>query len=166
MRKSVRKTVLLCCEGKADQTFVAYLRSTYTAGRRGAPYVSPKQAGGKGSNNVIATLIGELRCSKPDRAVALLDADCLPTAAKRREAHRNGIEFIALEPCLEGFLLKVLGQTVPQSSQACKDRLKRIDRREPFEAGFYADNFPKALLDAARRSVAELDSLLSLFHVD
>jgi len=38
MRKATRKTVLLCCEGKADQTFVAYLRSIYTARRPGAPY--------------------------------------------------------------------------------------------------------------------------------
>jgi hypothetical protein len=42
---------------------------------------------------------------------------------------------ITVVPCVERFLLKVLGQTVPQSSQACKDRLKRIDRREPFEVG-------------------------------
>lgn len=93
----------------------------------------------------------------------MLDADCLPTSAKRREANRNGIEFITLEPCLEGFLLKVLGQPVPRSSQACKDHLKRIDRREPFEAGFYADNFPKALLDVARLTVPELNTLLALF---
>jgi len=38
MRKATRKTVLLCCEGKANQTFVAYLRSIYTARRPGAPY--------------------------------------------------------------------------------------------------------------------------------
>ena len=163
MRKATRKTVLLCCEGKADQTFVAYLRSIYTARRPGAPYVWPKQAGGKGGNHVIATLLGELRCAKPDRAVALLDADCPPTSAKHREARQNGIEFIILAPCLEGLLLKVLGQKVPQSSQACKSRLKAIDCRDPFQPGFYAKHFPKGLLDAVRQSVVELDALLSLF---
>ncbi|UOD51448.1 hypothetical protein [Orrella daihaiensis] len=163
MRKSVRKTVLLCCEGKADQAFVAYLRSTYTAGKRGAPYVLPKQAGGKGGNHVIATLLGELRCSKPDRAVALLDADCPPAAAKRREARHHGIELIALEPCLEGLLLRILGLAVPPSSQACKERLKSIDRRDPFDPGFYAKHFPKARLDIERQSIPELDSLLALF---
>jgi hypothetical protein len=71
MPKHVRKTVLLCCEGKADKAFIAYLRAMYTAGHPGAPHVKPKQAGGKGSNNVIDTLLGEAKCSQPDKLVAL-----------------------------------------------------------------------------------------------
>lgn len=163
MPKHVRKTVLLCCEGKADQAFIAYLRATYTAGRPGAPHVKPKQAGGKGSNNVIDTLLGEAKCSQPDKLVALLDGDTPPSTAKRREAERKTVESIVLMPCLEGLLLNILGLPVPGSSQECKDRLKQIDSRELFESGFYAKNFPKNLLDQARSRVAELDALLVLF---
>ena len=163
MPKHVRKTVLLCCEGKADQALIAYLRATYTAGRPGAPHVKPKQAGGKGSNNVIDTLLGEAKCSQPDKLVALLDGDAPPSTVKRREAERKNVGLIVLSPCLEGLLLKILGQPVPGSSQECKDRLKPIDSREPFESGFYAKNFPKNLLDQARSRVAELDALLVLF---
>lgn len=139
------------------------MRATYTAGRPGAPHVKPKQAGGKGSNNVIDTLLGAAKCSQPDKLVALLDGDAPPSTAKRREAERKNVGFIVLSPCLEGLLLKILGQPVPGSSQECKDRLKHIDSREPFESGFYAKNFPKNLLDQARSRVAELDALLVLF---
>ena len=163
MPKHVRKTVLLCCEGKADQAFIAYLRATYTAGRPGAPHVKPKKAGGKGSNNVIDTLLGAAKCSQPDKLVALLDGDLPPSDAKRREAERKNVELIVLTPCLEGLLLNILGQPVPGSSQECKDRLKQIDSRDPFDPGFYAQNFPKNLLDRARSRVAELDALLILF---
>lgn len=165
MSKHVRKTVLLCCEGKADQAFIAYLRTTYTAGRPGAPHVKPKPAGGKGSNNVIDTLLGEAKCSQPDKLVAMLDGDLPPTSEKRREAERKHVQSIVLIPCLEGFLLDILGQTVPNSSQECKDRLKQIDSRDPFDAGFYAQNFPKILLDQARNRVRELDALLTLFGI-
>lgn len=165
MPKRVRKTVLLCCEGKADQAFIAYLRTTYTAGRPGAPHVKPKQAGGKGSNNVIETLLGEAKCSQPDKLVALLDGDLPPTVAKRREAERKHVQLIVLTPCLEGLLLNILGHLVPNASQECKDRLKQIDSRDPFDPGFYAQNFPKSLLDQARSRVAELDTLLILFDV-
>lgn len=165
MPKHVRNTVLLCCEGKADQVFIAYLRTTYTAGRPGAPHVKPKPAGGKGSNNVIDTLLGEAKCSQPDKLVALLDGDLPPSIAKRREAERKHVQSIILTPCLEGLLLKILGQPVQNTCQECKDRLKQIDSREPFETGFYAQNFPRALLDQARKKVAELDELLTLFGV-
>ena len=164
MIKSVRKTVLLCCEGKADQSFVAYLRSTYTSGRPESPHVTPKQAGGKGGNNVISTLVGELRCSEPDRVVALLDGDAPPTASKRREAKSKGIELIVLEPCLEGLLLKILGHSVPTSSGSCKEKLKKIDRRQPTDMAFYAQHFAKEVLDKARAVVCELDALLQLFE--
>lgn len=165
MPKHVRKTVLLCCEGKADQAFIAYLRSIYTAGRPGAPHVKPKPAGGKGSNNVIETLLGAAKCSQPDKLVAMLDGDLPPTAEKRREAERKHVQSIVLKPCLEGLLLDILGQPVPNSSQECKDRLKQIDSRDPFEPGFYAKNFPRSLLDQARSRIVELDALLTLFGV-
>lgn len=163
MSKHVRKTVLLCCEGKADQAFIAYLRATYTAGRPGVPHVKPKPAGGKGSNNVIDTLLGEAKCSQPDKLVAMLDGDAPPSTAKRREAERKNVQSIILMPCLEGLLLNILGQPVPSTSQECKDRLRQIDSRDPFDSGFYAQHFPKSLLDQARSRVTALDALLILF---
>lgn len=163
MSKHVRKTVLLCCEGKSDQVFIAYLRAAYTAGRPTAPMVKPKPAGGKGSNNVIGTLLGEARCSQPDKLVALLDGDAPPTPAKLREAKSKRVQLIVLEPCLEGFLLKILGCRVPNTSQACKDQLRQIDDRDPFVPGFYEQRFPKTLLDQVRAQISELDELLRLF---
>jgi hypothetical protein len=163
MSKQVRKTVLLCCEGKSDQLFIVHLKTTYTAGRPSAPRVKAKPAGGKGSNNVISTLLGEARCSQPDKLVALLDGDFPPSVAKKREADRKRVQCIVLMPCLEGLFLKILGHSVPSTSQECKDRLRRIDNRDPFAPGFYSQHFPKALLDHARNNVDELDQLLMLF---
>jgi hypothetical protein len=66
-------------------------------------------------------------------------------------------------PCLEGLLLNILEQPVPSTSQECKNRLKQIDGRDPFDPGFYAQNCPKSLLDRARGRVTELDAFLILF---
>ena len=166
MGRSVRRTVLICGEGKAEEALFLHLRALYTSGRENPPKVTPKKAGGKGSNNVIATLIGQAACGRYDRLVACIDMDVPPDAESRREVKRKKVECIELNPCLEGFLLDILGIPVPEGSAQCKSRLRQVDQRDPYDPGFFYDNFPRNVLDARRAEVPALDALLRVYTGD
>lgn len=164
MVRSVRRTVLICGEGKAEEALFLHLRALYSSGRENPPKVTPKKARGKGGNNVLATLLGQAACGRYDRLVACLDMDEPPDADASREAKKKKVERVELYPCLEGFLLDILGIHVPESSAACKHRLRQVDRRAPYDAGFFADNFPRTVLDSRRAGVPALDALLRIYE--
>lgn len=164
MVRSVRRTVLICGEGKSEEALFLHLRALYSSGRHNPPKVTPKKSGGKGGNNVLATLLGQAACGRYDRLVACLDMDAPPDADSSREAKKRKVERVELYPCLEGFLLDILGIQVPESSAACKQRLKQVDRRAPYDAGFFADNFPRSVLDSRRAGVLALNALLLIFE--
>lgn len=163
MARHTRRTVLICCEGKADRAFLLHLRGLYCAGRDNPPNVTPKQAGGKGGNNVVATLVGSSKNAAYDALVALVDADVPPQGKALKDVERYKVIVVTVSPCLEGLLLKLLGQAVPVLSADCKSRLKAIDPRDPFADGFFAARWPKALLEEKRLAIAELDALLKCF---
>lgn len=140
-----------------------HLRALYTSGRENPPKVTAKRANGKGGNNVIATLLGQAAWGQYHCLVACLDMDLPPNAEKRREAKRKKVVCIELYPCLEGFLLDILGMPVPEDSAGCKHRLRQVDQRAPYDPGFFDDNFPRSLLDARRSEVAALDTLLRVY---
>lgn len=165
MVRSVRRTVLICGEGKAEEALFLHLRTLYSSGRENPPKVTPKKSGGKGGNNVIATLLGQAACVRYDRLVACLDMDAPPDTDTLREAKRRKVDRVELYPCLEGFLLDVLGIQVPENSAACKQRLRQVDRRLPYDTGFFADNFPRNVLDSRRTEVPALETLLRIYEV-
>ena len=164
MARSVRRTVLICGEGKAEEALFLHLRTLYSSGRENPPKVSPKKSGGKGGNNVIATLLGQAACGRYDRLVACLDMDEPPDADASREAKKMNVMRVELYPCLEGLLLDILGIEVPEGSAACKQRLMQVDRRAPYDAGFFSDNFSRNLLDSQRARVPALDVLLRIYE--
>ena len=163
MVRPVRRTVLICGEGKSEEALFLHLRQIYTCGRPDSPRVTAKKAGGKGSNNVIYTLIGQAARAQFDKLVACLDMDLPPDAEASREAKRKKIIRIEMQPCLEAFLLEILGYAAPEASEACKQRMRQVDLRAPFEPGFFDDHFPRNVLDSRRHAVPALDALLRVF---
>ena len=89
--------------------------------------------------------------------------DVPPDTNKRQEAKRKKVVCIELYPCLEGFLLDILGIPIPEDSARCKGRLRQVDQRDPYDPGFFADNFPRSVLDARRAEVRALDVLLQVY---
>lgn len=158
-----RKTLLAVGEGKAEAAFLKYLRGIYCSGRSGVK-VTVRDASGKGPSNVIGTAIGALRISSYDKKLCLLDTDLEWTKENIIDAKRKKIELVGSRPCLEGLLLQILGRTVPGSSLDCKRQLKMITGKDMFEAEDYATNFPYAVLQNLRPSIAQLDKLLELFE--
>jgi hypothetical protein len=140
-----------------------HLRALYASSRENPPKITTRKAGGKGGNNVISTLIGQAACVQYDLLVACLDMDVPPDCESRRKAKREKVTCIELYPCLEGFLLDILGHPVPEDSAGCKHRLRQVDQRDPYDPGFFADNFPRNVLDTRRAAVPALDALLRVY---
>lgn len=163
MVRPVRRTVLICGEGKSEEALFLHMRQIYTCGRPDSPRVTVKKSGGKGSNHVIYTLLGQAARAQFDKLVACLDMDLPPDAEASREATRTRIIRIEMRPCLEAFLLEILGHVAAETSAACKQRLRQVDQRAPFEPGFFDDHFPRNVLDARRHAVPALDALLQVF---
>ena len=160
---SQRKTLLAVGEGKADAAFLKYLRSIYCSGGGGVN-VTVRDASGKGPSNVIGTAIGALRISSYDKKLCLLDTDLVWTKQNKSDAKRKKIELVGSTPCLEGFLLKILGRAVPASSEDCKRQLKMMTGKDMFEPDDYSLSFGYAELQNQRADIAELDTLLRLFE--
>lgn len=160
---SQRKTLLAVGEGKADATFLKYLRSIYCSGGGGVN-VSVRDASGKGPSNVIGTAIGALRISSYDKKLCLLDTDLVWTKQNKKDAKRKKIELVGSTPCLEGLLLKILGRTVPASSLDCKQQLKIITRKDMIDIDDHAANFGYDVLQNQRALIPELEKLLRLFE--
>jgi hypothetical protein len=162
--RRVRKTIFIVCEGKTDLGFLYYLKRTYCSGRSDAPEMAFKQSYGKGGNQVVDVLLRQLNYKDYDVRVALTEADAPPTAASLKALSGARGRHLVVAPCIEGLLLDVLGEPVPQLSADCKARVAVIERRDLSEPASYGQLWPRACLDGARGNIAVLRALLDLFE--
>jgi len=104
--------------------------------------------------------IRQCRNAAYDRVVVLLDTDLEMSAAVRRRARTKKVQIIGSTPCVEGLLLKILGERVPGTSAECKERCGGALPARLMLPEDYLECFPKRLLDGRRAEVAELAELL------
>ncbi len=158
-RRSVSHTVLLVGEGTTEQAFLRYIKSLYISRGCGVG-VTIRNAHGKGPDHVVDYAIRQCRNAAYDRVVVLLDTDLEMSAAVRRRARTRKVKIIGATPCIEGLLLKILGEHVPATSAECKQRYGgALPERLTFPED-YMGNFPKDLLNERRDDVPELAQLL------
>lgn len=162
-RRVVLTTVLLVGEGDADVAFIKHLKTQYVPRGVGVT-VTVRNAHGHGPENVLDRVIGQSRNSQFDINGALLDRDIPWTVALEEKARKQRIKLIGSIPCLEGFLLSILGIGAPEQSNDCKARLHPRLNGSPYEPRSYAKPFPKSVLDDMRVRIDELDRLLKLLE--
>ena len=139
-------TLLIVGEGPEDEAFLKYMKDLYDRRDSGQRVTITAAAGGS-PGDVIDTAIRKHRNAEFDRRYVLLDSDRL-TKNDRALARQKRIELIVSGPhCLEGMLLGVLGQTVPNSNQACKAALKPFQHGHPTDPKAYKKHFHRELLD-------------------
>jgi len=125
--------------------------------------VTIRNAHGKGPDHVVDYAIRQCRNAAYDRVVVLLDTDLEMSAVVRRRARTKKVKIIGSTPCIEGLLLKILGEHVPATSAECKERCGgALPARLMLPEG-YLKCFPKRLLEGRRAEVAELAELLNSF---
>lgn len=162
--RQVRRTVLIVCEGKRDRAFLLHLRSLYCSGNPRGPNVTAKEAGGKGGNNVADTLLATMKFKAYDLGVAFTEADAPPSNKFLHLLRPPRARIVVAEPCLEGMLLRIAGRPVPETSQACKQAAEALAGNDLYLPEGYAQHWPKAVLEASRHAIPELEALVACFE--
>lgn len=141
--KNDKRTILLVGEGPADAAFLKHVKHLYD--RNPEKKITIKASDGGSPHDIIDTAIRD-RFSFEERYV-LLDADLI-TEKDRVNARKNKINLIVSSPhCLEGMLLAVLGQPIPDNSKECKAGLHPMLDGPDTERTAYGKVFSKEVLD-------------------
>ena len=165
IRRVASHTVLLVGEGATELAFLKHIKSLYISRGCGVS-ATAKNAHGKGPDHVVDYAIRQCRNADYDRIAALLDTDLEMSEAVRRRARAKKIQIIGSTPCIEGLLLKILGEHVPATSEQCKARMGRTLPARLTYPDDYQANFPREFLDGRRGEVPELGRLLDCLLFD
>jgi hypothetical protein len=103
----VWQTLLIVVEGEAEIAFVRHLKAIYRDALGRA--VQEANAHGKGGRHVLKTAIRRASNRDYDKVILLLDTDTDWSEADRARARRSRIDVIESSPCLEAWLLRILG---------------------------------------------------------
>lgn len=122
-KKILKKTLIFVGEGVAERVFLLHLRSFFFDGSLA---ITVKSAGGKGPEHIIDDAIRTWQCEGYDYCAVLLDTDIAWPNKIVKEANQRGVLLIGSSPCIEGYLLKLLGHPVPVESRMCKSKLDEL----------------------------------------
>lgn len=161
VRRTVLRTVLIVGEGDTEKAFLDHLKRLYVTRGCGVT-VMTRNAHGKGPANVVDAAMRHAKNGEFDIVAVLMDTDLPWTDEVRKKARRHRICLVGASPCVDGMLLKILGEHVPEQSARCKDALHVRLGRKPFVREAYEQDFPRAVLDERHNTVASLEKLLTL----
>lgn len=160
-KRAVRPTVLVVGEGLAEKVFLLHIRDLYTGKQEGYRLVV-RNARGKEAGNVVDHALKFGAWAHYDSVAALLDTDAGWTPAVRKRAQRGRVELLLSDPCLEAWLLRVLGQGQEGNTKAQKDRFRQHFGGDAHDTDVIARRLTRPVLDKAREHVEVLDQLLKL----
>ena len=163
--RAASHTILLVGEGATDTAFLKHIKSLYISRGCGVS-AKIRNAHGKGPDHVVDYAIRQYRNAAYDRVVALLDTDLEMSATVRRRAISKKVQIIGAIPCIEGLLLKILGEHVPVTSAQCKVQVGSLLHARLTDPEDYRTNFPKDFLDERRNDVPELGRLLGYLSLE
>ena len=164
-RRAVKETLLVVFEGDAEMAFVRFVKRTYAAELGRA--VQELNANGKGGKHVLET---GLRRAKNNRAfdnlVLLLDADqdwndALRARARKARIGKHPIGVIEGTPCLEAWLLQILGVYSEGDTRHMKQQFQACTGVEAHQPEWMQRLLNRDVLDKARERVSQLADLMN-----
>ena len=161
VRRAVLKTVLIVGEGDTEKAFLDHLKRLYVTRGCGVT-VTVRNAHGKGPGNVIDAAIRHAKNGDFDIVAVLMDTDLPWTDEIRQLAREHRVCMVGATPCVDGLLLQILGEHVPEQSRRCKENFHARLGRKPFVKEAYEQDFSKALLDKKGKTIPSLCKLLAL----
>ncbi|MEJ6022256.1 hypothetical protein [Ramlibacter sp. PS4R-6] len=157
----VRPTALLMGEGDAEEIFLKRIRELYTADRKGCN-VRVQSAGGKGAGNVVDHAIRYQRANGAfDVAAAFFDTDTDWNDDVRARGEKAGIVLIAVEPCLECMLLRLVGLHKECSTAEHKKRFEKEFGGPAHNKKIVERIVTREAVDKARGNIVVIDTLLT-----
>jgi hypothetical protein len=163
---AVLQTHLLYGEGPTEIAFLQHLKALFHP-RGGGFRITIDGDQGGGPTNVLDECISVCGVSAYEHRVILMDTD-LPWHGEEviAKASAKRIQLLGSEPCIEGLLLRILGQTAPATSDACKRQL-----REWLPAGTrltdprsYARFMPEEILLSAKDQIPTLATIIKFLQ--
>ena len=158
--RKTNKTVLIVGEGDAEVAFLTHLKHLFNARDSGIS-CTIRNAHGKGPERILKLpkrLAGPIQY---DHLAAFLDNDIpLPNDAWIK-AHAHDVEALVSEHCIEFFLLRLLGESPPNETKACK-RMMKQSGMNLLNSACYEARFPKSVLEQQRDRFPTLRRLIEI----
>jgi len=156
-----QRTLLIVGEGDTECAFLQYTKHLYV--QRGCGLsVTIKNARGKGAKHVIDWTIRQMANAEYDSVAALLDTDTDWTPAVRKRAQQKKITLLTSEPCFEGLMLRVLGQSSIGNADTLKKKFAPYVNHDSTRSAHYAKNLGQKILETSRARERTIDALLKL----
>jgi hypothetical protein len=159
VRRQARFTLLIVAEGHADVAFVRHVRAVYGAeiGRA----IKLKNAKGKGARNVLTQATRCARHEGYDKVVILIDTDVDWDDTDRAKARTNQIGVLESTPCLEAWLLDIIGINTQGATAMRKQAFSDYFGCEAHSPNLFEQHYSREILDKARDKVEVLGKLLN-----
>lgn len=158
--RKANKTVLIVGEGATEVAFLQHLSRLFNRRECGVT-CTIRNANGKGPEHILKhtqRLAGSIRY---DHRVAFLDNDIPIPDKDKSKAKSQGIEILLSDHCIEYFLLRLLGESPPNETKACK-RLMKQSGMDPLKSACYEARFPKSLLEQQQKHFPTLRRLIGI----
>lgn len=162
---TVKETLLIVCEGDAEIAFVRFVKRTYADALGRA--VRMHNAKGKGGKHVLETGQRHAKNNRAtDKLVLLLDTDqdwndALRIRARKARVGKHPISVIEANPCLEAWLLQVLGVETEGDTGHMKQKFEAYTGVKAHEPEWMERHLSRDLLDKARTRVSQLAELMN-----
>lgn len=162
--RTVKETLLIVCQGDAEIAFVRFVKRTYAdvLGRA----VQEHNAKGKGGKHVLESGLRRAKNNRAyDKVVLLLDTDQdwndeLRARARKARVGKHPISVIEANPCLEAWLLQILGAETEGDTRHMKQKFQAHTGVEAHEPEWMERLLNRDVLDKARARVPQLAELM------
>lgn len=163
--RTVKETLLIVCEGDAEIAFVRFVKRTYAdvLGRA----VQEHNAKGKGGKYVLEAGLRRAKNNRAsDKMVLLLDTDkdwndALRARARKARVGKHPISVIEANPCLEAWLLQILGAEIEGDTRHMKQQFEAYTGVDAHEPEWMERLLNRDVLDKARTRVSQLADLMN-----
>ncbi len=159
--RRTKPTVLFVGEGKTEVAFIKHLKALYQAERN--PPVKVDTQDGHDAGRVLRTALKRSETEARDAIVCLYDLDKALPVGDLKKAKAKKFVLIGAQPCIEGFMLDILGKARPHQTRGCKHKM------HPFLGGKETDPksyalFTRELLEQRRHDIDDLDLILRVIE--
>lgn len=159
-------TILAFGEGEGEKIFLRHLVALYR--RKGLVHVATSCAGGGTLRSIFNQMKQFRRGEKRDHEFIFLDKDLGWDDETIQSAYEEEVELVGNDPCLEAFFLEILDEPIPHGSGSGKhkDRFRALCRERDFNEEECERLFPKSVLNAARKRIPKLDTMIKRIEGD
>ena len=160
MKRRIQKTsIFICCEGKTELAFLKYIKRLCPTRHKKSIFIRDAK-GDNSLKNMRKKIANEKNHLPIDKAYILLDGDRINSENVQSK------DVLISEPCIEGFFLKILTGSKPQTSKECKRKFEKeyLNKKDKLDHRAYKNIFREDDLERRRYDIPLLHAILKIFE--